>query len=767
MCPGAPLFAVGYENGSLELWDVHQLVCTQVVVGPCLELTSVAWAMDTAERTWRTFAAFLDGTVAEVLWRQASVEHFTDACGGVIWCLAAQPLSDIKPGFAHQVAAACDDGSVRLLGCEGGEPGLVLERVLARLEGRLLCCAWHAGGTSLAVSGTSGNIHLLDATTGRELLRITARASSNRPLTVWRLLSLPDGTLVSGDSDGATQMWDGSYGTLLHRSVQHRADVLALAAAEGGSCVFAAGVDAQVAMFQRVPGSHGRPDTWSYTHYKRPHTHDVRALASFTLGQDKGSVLISGGVDAQLLAYRARAFLQEHPTRLCKCPQRPICQAAASMPSRALVLVAQHDTLDVWQAAEAAATAAALPGGRQQPGASSSSRGPVEGQPLDMKAGPRHVARIQLKGTRIASAAIDVCGGYVACTTPAGTRVYRLSCTGSGDDAGSNSAAGSFSVQRLRLAEPSFEEGAVAVALASNGSGSDAGSSMLVAAYCDGSLAVCSLPDGELLQRRSASSAPNVAAAAATTTPGAESNRAWRSYVPAAARLAVAANGQMLAVQGGHGINLYKIPSLEPCGRTLKSDYVVTGMALSSDGSLVAAITSACQLLVWDTAEGKPLTWALDNADAARAALERLPGAPTGISFRPRPAGAASASATAPQPPTLATGAAMPEPQPSCQELVVHGSGGLVHFGLGSPVDRTYLDVAATKRQRGRLRPDQRPQLEDRPESRGMNGRVVRSLHPCLWLGHMGPSDMLLLEKPWEEVLAALPPPLLRHRYGN
>ena len=58
-------------------------------------------------------------------------------------------------------------------------------------------------------------------------------------------------------------------------------------------------------------------------------------------------------------------------------------------------------------------------------------------------------------------------------------------------------------------------------------------------------------------------------------------------------------------------------------------------------------------------------------------------------------------------------------------------------------------------------------QLEDRPESRGMNGRVVRSLHPCLWLGHVGPSDMLLLEKPWEEVLAALPPPLLRHRYGN
>ena len=131
----------------------------------------------------------------------------------------------------------------------------------------------------------------------------------------------------------------------------------------------------------------------------------------------------------------------------------------------------------------------------------------VEGQPLDMKAGPRHVARIQLKGTRIASAAMDTHGGYVACTTPAGTRVYRLSTGG----AGSGSAAGSFSVQRLRLADPSFEEGAVAVALAFN---------MLVVAHCDGSLAACLLPGGELLQRRSASSAPSIAPAAATTTPG-------------------------------------------------------------------------------------------------------------------------------------------------------------------------------------------------------------------------------------------------------
>ncbi len=37
-------------------------------------------------------------------------------------------------GFPHQLAAACDDGSVRLFGVEGGEPGAQLERTLTVLQ---------------------------------------------------------------------------------------------------------------------------------------------------------------------------------------------------------------------------------------------------------------------------------------------------------------------------------------------------------------------------------------------------------------------------------------------------------------------------------------------------------------------------------------------------------------------------------------------------------------------------------------------------------
>lgn len=118
------------------------------------------------DQSWRAFVAYLDGTVAEVLWRQGCVAHATDTHGGVAWSLAAAPLSALKPGYSHQLAAACDDGSLRLLGVEGGEPGLVMERVVARLAGRLLTVAWHNGASALVTAGTSGSIHVVDAVAG-------------------------------------------------------------------------------------------------------------------------------------------------------------------------------------------------------------------------------------------------------------------------------------------------------------------------------------------------------------------------------------------------------------------------------------------------------------------------------------------------------------------------------------------------------------------------------------------------------------------------
>jgi U3 small nucleolar RNA-associated protein 4 len=74
--------------------------------------------------------------------------------------------------------------------------------------------------------------------------------NSAAPPCVWSLAVLPNGTIVSGDGDGAVQFWDGGFGTLLSRHQQFAADVLALAASPDGNSVWASGVDPRVSKQQ-------------------------------------------------------------------------------------------------------------------------------------------------------------------------------------------------------------------------------------------------------------------------------------------------------------------------------------------------------------------------------------------------------------------------------------------------------------------------------------------------------------------------------------
>lgn len=49
----------------------------------------------------------------------------------------------------------------------------------------------------------------------------------------------------------------------------------------------------------------------------------------------------------------------------------------------------------------------------------------------------------------------------------------------------------------------------------------------------------------------------------------------------------------------------------------------------------------------------------------------------------------------------------------------------------------------------------------------GTNFVVIPFKHPVLFLGHTGPNSVLVVEKPWLEVLRQLPAPVFRHVYGS
>jgi U3 small nucleolar RNA-associated protein 4 len=92
--------------------------------------------------------------------------------------------------------------------------------------------------------------------------------------------------------------------------------------------------------------------------------------------------------------------------------------------------------------------------------------------------------------------------------------------------------------------------------------------------------------------------------------------------------------------------------------------------------------------------------------------------------------------------------------------VLAHSAGGVAHFDLDAPLSADALDA---KRRRG----PHKPRPGSAAAAAGRNGRVLPLESPCLFLGYIGPAAALLVEKPWEDVTAALPDPLYRHKYGT
>jgi len=890
-CPAAPLAAIGYESGDLELWDLVHITCIQRIVGEGVEITALTWACDSLDGSWRTFCAALDGSLAEVQWKAGKLEASTDSGAGAIWSLAAQPAAAVSPGFAHSLAASCDDGSVRIFHVEGGETGAHYSRTLARLQGRALAVAWHPSGSVLVAGGADGCIHVLDPSNGSEHLRITAGAATTRPVCVWRLAVLPNGTIVSGDSDGAVQFWDGRFGSLLHRFTQHRADILAVVPAPDGESIFASGVDPAVVLFRHTQGdvpntvsskSAGEQGStkasgvsgggqWVYTHHKRPHSHDVRAMDVVRLGGGR-AVLLSGGVDTQLIAYPVASFLEEHPARLSKCPQRPMCHLAlgalagsSSMQQQQhqhhhhqqqlqqlqeqppLLLCAQHDVLDVWQVARTVANRGTSKqqqqqqqqlnggdglGGIQGEGEDGHT-GPmhIAGETLDLTSAPRHLARIRCGAGRISACAISPDGRFVACVggSQGRVRLYQLPAQQQHSSvANGNNLGGDGVVARVKL--PALEPcstlaftptllllahttGALsALALPSNPSPASSEVAASTAATPAAHL-VSRLGPREGQQQQQQLLQGGVLAAGEGERAGLSQASVWRAFAAPVSHLAVSPDGGLVAVAGSGGISLVRLQpstqkadgakagatddsrgsdseneeegsrggshskasptiSMSYSGKLLRAghDAPLTSLAFSADGEVLAATLASGHLAVYECASGRPTFWSLEYSTEIAACLERLPGTPVGCSF---------------------------SPDPTCRQLMVYSPGGFCTLDTQKAPDCAAAQrsrLGNQKRRRGPVAPhlhsrpnelsslggadvaggpclDAAPGLRGKAASHGggnsSNGRTILLRDPCAFLGHLSPSEAILLEKPWEDVASTFAPPLYAHRYGS
>jgi len=350
----------------------------------------------------RLFVGAMDGTITELDTSRRQARLVCDSHGGAVWGLAGIGCGTLGQGgvevhgpgdglpaaggssFVHKIAAACDDGSVKIFGVEADDvPGVALIRSFLPVAGRVLSVAWdpRVGLGRVVSGGSDGCVHVWDERSGREVFRINVGGEERRvgrkdasggadadeslaaSPCVWAVKVLGDGTIVSGDSLGQVTFWDGKFGTMLAKFNTNGADVLALEASTDGSMVFASGVDPRIAVFRRTGGDGGdggdggnRGDgektggstaqSWAYLSSKQEHVLDVRSLCCC------GERLFSGGNDALLLSHSAGRFLKEHPRRVDPVPARPILSrlTSTSSPSPALMMASAASTaVDIWR----------------------------------------------------------------------------------------------------------------------------------------------------------------------------------------------------------------------------------------------------------------------------------------------------------------------------------------------------------------------------------------------------------------------------------
>ncbi len=371
------------ESSKLNMIDQHELI-----------------RYEDEER--RLIGCSRDGTIFELDFATKRQKNVIGSGGGGVFCLSSlYSRGNCDSESAGCFAAGCEDGSVKLYRISGEEDGKCssglphLISTLPSAGNAVLSLAWlpgHRGGIggSVIFAGVAdGTIRRFDCNTAvvtgpistgtilststsssishrwRSTLRMTVENRGLREATrVWALEALSDGTVISGDSLGHVQVWDGLSGTM-SQTFNHNesgADVLCLAISEDENKVFASGVDSRVICIERQQENAFKSNSnttsfepgvmrkWINTGALRQHTHDVKALAvchkDVRNSSDYLELIVSGGVDTKLCTYIAKDFRSCRPKIWYNWP---MLSPVSISRERRLLSVARAKHIDIYQ----------------------------------------------------------------------------------------------------------------------------------------------------------------------------------------------------------------------------------------------------------------------------------------------------------------------------------------------------------------------------------------------------------------------------------
>ncbi|XP_050263816.1 WD repeat-containing protein PCN [Quercus robur] len=792
--------AAAREDGSLEIWLVSPgsvgWHCQLTIHGdPNSRISSLVWCRAGSKGLpcGRLFSSSIDGSVSE--WDLFDLKQKTvlGSIGVSIWQMAVAPYIEgvvdtkLKPehlvnGFLKdkgddddddetsdseddsdsdelqeqpvielpRLAIACDDGSVRIYSISDSDE-LVYTKSLPRVSGRVLSVTWSPDAKMIYSGSSDGFIRCWDANYGREIYRITVGlggSGSGPELCVWSLLSLRCGTLVSADSTGSVQFWDSQHGTLLQAHSLHKGDVNALAAAPSHNRVFSAGSDGQVILYklssQKVGPSDDKASSivmkkWNYIGYVRAHTHDVRAMTvavpisredplpdekikrirhsekpiefSYHKWAHLGvPMLISAGDDTKLFAYSVNEFTNFSPHDICPAPQRVPIQLVHDtvFNKKPLLLVQNSHWLDI---SCVRTKCVAFP---------------------DMACGPSGglamtdlLARVKTKASRkIICSSISNSGAFFAYSDHVRPSLFELKMHEVGKS--------TWTVKKKQL-PPGIPFGHSMVF--------SFDSSRLMIAGHDRRIYVVDVGSSQLVH---------------TFTPCRElRDEQLPPSEPPITRMFTSSDGQWLAAVNCFGdVYIFNLEILRQHWFISRLD----GAAVTAGGfpprsnNVLILTTSSNQVYAFDVEARQLGEWSIQHTFVLPKRYQEFPGEVIGLSFLP------SSNSTS---------------------VIVYSARAMCLIDFGKPVERedeielvNGQDTALRNLQntpiKGRLKRIFRDgQTETKLNSR-KNFEFFSFRNPVLFIGHLSKNSLLILDKPWMEVVKTLDAaPVHRHVFGT
>lgn len=407
--------ALGRANGQIEIWNPQGGKWCQesIFPGESKSIDGLVWTREPDEKDaegqmilgqHRLFSIASSPSVTEWDLERGEPKRRSTGNFSEVWCFAAQPrrAPPAEEAASQDIVAGCGDGALVLL--TTADDDLQFKRYVARVSGKKAQCMsiTYQSATRVVAGFGDSSIRVFDTRNGSVVRTMSVGVGipgAPKNTIVWQVKCLPNGDVVSGDSNGEIVFWDGRSYSLTQRIKGHDSECLDLVTSSNGKTIFSGSLDGKVAVYHQHTNLAGRK-TWAKSQHRRTHDGEVKSMSAFD--SDGLSVVVSGGPDLVPVLTPLREYGKEKNRKLPDLPQQPPLTSAR----HARLLVSWYEeTISIWRIARRPAV-----------------------EPANELVPPRKlVAKIVLSTqSNIRSVAVSEDGRVLAVSTDAETKVFQL-----------------------------------------------------------------------------------------------------------------------------------------------------------------------------------------------------------------------------------------------------------------------------------------------------------------------------------------------------